>query len=329
VTALAPTLQAWFTSRLGQQRQASPRTVAAYRDTFRLLLGYTKAQTGKAPSKLDLGDLDAELISGFLDHLEQQRGNSVPTRNTRLAAIHSFFQYASYCHPEHLASINQVLAIPQKLCETRTPSFLTPAEMDALLAAPDRRTWTGRRDHTLLAVALGTGLRLCELIGLRCRDVELGTGAHLRCLGKGRKRRDTPLAPLTVKLVRVWMRERGGGPDDPLFPSSRGGPLSADAVQRLLAKHIETAGLACPSLKTKPATPHALRRSFAMDMLRSGVDIVVISMWLGHEKLETTRTYLGADPTIKEKALQRTTPPNTKPGRFHPHDTLLAFLESL
>lgn len=329
MTALAPTLQAWFTSRLAQQRQASPRTVAAYRDTFCLLLRYTKAQTGKAPASLNIPDLDADLIGGFLDHLEEDRGNSASTRNTRLAAIHSFFRFASYRHPEHLASIQQILAIPQKRTETRSPSFLTPKEIDALIAAPDRSTWTGRRDHTLLVVAFQTGLRLCELIGLRCQDVELGSGAHVSCLGKGRKRRDTPLAPPTVKLLRVWLRERGGNPDDPLFPSIRGGQLSPDAVQRLVAKHAATAQKACPSLKNKRATPHALRRSCATDMLRNGVDIAVISLWLGHEKLETTRTYVGADPAIKEKALQRTTPPNTKPGRYRPPDILLAFLQSL
>jgi integrase/recombinase XerD len=329
MTALAPALQAFFTTRLGHQRDASPHTIDSYRHAFRLLLTYAKARTGKDPSDLDLADLGADLVSGFLDHLERERGNGVGSRNTRLAAIHSFFRFASYRHPEHAASIQQVLAIPQKRTENRPRSFLTAAEMDALLAAPDRSTWIGRRDHVLLAVAVRTGLRLSELTGLRRQDAHLGTGAHLKCLGKGRKRRDTPLDKPTVKLLHAWMHEQDGNPEDPLFPSRRGGRLSPDAVQRLVAKHVATAQGKSPSLAAKRITAHTLRHSCAMDLLTNGLDVAVLALWLGHEKLESVNAYLHADLSLKERALARRPPLNAKPGRYRPNDALLAFLEAL
>ena len=331
MTALAPTVQAFFVSRLGRQRDASPHTVDSYRHTFRLLLAYAETQTGKRPAQLDLGDLDAVLVSGFLDHLEQVRGSSVASRNTRLAALHSFFRFASYRHPEHAETIQQVLAIPRKKTEHIPRCFLTGAEMDALAHAPDVSTWCGHRDHVLLVVALRTGLRLSELTGLRCRDVELGPAAHVKCLGKGRKRRDTPLDKQTVELLRTWLNERRGEPDDALFPSRRGGRLSPDAVQRLVAKHVTTARAACPSLANKQISTHNLRHSCAMDLLRNGLDVAVLAMWLGHEKLESVNAYIHADPTLKERALDRLTPlnPAAKPGRYKPTDQLLAFLEGL
>lgn len=329
MSALAPALQAFFSSRLGRERDASPHTVDSYRHAFRLLLCYAKAHTGKDPAELDFEDLDAELISGFLDHLEEGRANTVRTRNTRLAAIHSFFRFASYRHPEHAKTIQQVLAIPQKKTVTRPRSFLTEEEMDALVAAPDRSTWIGRRDHVLLAVALQSGLRLSELTGLRRQDVELGTGAHLKCVGKGRRRRDTPLDKSMVKLLHAWMKERGGEPKDPLFPSRRGGRLSPDAVQRLVAKHVRVAQRASPSLKSKRVSTHVLRHSCAMDMLRNGADVAVVALWLGQEKLESVNPYVHADLQLKERALGRRSPLKTKPGRYRPDDALLAFLEGL
>lgn len=330
MTKLAPTLQAFFTTRLLQQRQVSPRTIDAYRDAFRLLLVYAQARTAKAPSQLDIADLDAELIGGFLDHLERDRHNAVRTRNARLTAIHSFSRFAAYRHPEHASLISQVLAIPAKRCETTVVSFLTEAEIDAVVAAPDRSTWTGRRDHALLLVAVETGLRLSELIGLRCRDAHLGPDPHLSCLGKGRKHRDTPLGPGAVRVLRAWMREGRGQPDDPLFCSRRGGHLSPDAFQRLVAKHVATATEVCPSLRTKKVTPHTLRHSCAMGLLRHGVDIAVIGLWLGHEKLQSTESYLHADMTIKERALDRTGHRDANGcGRYRPPDRLLDFLDSL
>ena len=288
-----------------------------------------KEQTGKEPSKLELGDLDAALVSGFLDHLERDRGCGVGTRNTRLAAVHSFFRFASYRHPEHAETIGQVLAIPQKKTERRPRSFLSAVEMAALLAAPDRSTLTGRRDHVLLALALQTGLRLSELTGLRCQDVELGTGAHVKCLGKGRKRRDTPLDKTTVSLLRVWLKERDGEPEDPLFPSRHGGRLSADAVQRLVAKHVAAARASCSSIESKRISTHNLRHSCAMDLLSNGVDVATVALWLGHEKLDSVNAYVQADLTMKERALDRRSPLKSKAGRYRPTDTLLAFLEGL
>jgi integrase/recombinase XerD len=331
MTALAPTLQAFFVSRLGRQRDASRHTVDSYRHAFRLLLTYAETRISKRPSNMDIEDLNAILVSGFLDHLEDDRGSSVASRNTRLAAIHSFYRFASYRHPELAETIQQVLAIPRKRTETTPRSFLTNTEMDALAAAPDVSTWCGRRDHALLTVALRTGLRLSELTGLRCRDVVLSAAAHVKCLGKGRKRRDTPLDKATAVLLRSWLDERRGQPDDVLFPSRRGGRLSPDAVQRLIAKHVTTARATCPSLANKQVSTHNLRHSCAMDLLRNGLDVAVLAIWLGHEKLESVNPYVHADPTLKERALDRLTPlnPAAKPGRYTPTDELLAFLEGI
>jgi integrase/recombinase XerD len=329
MSSLAPTLQAFFTERLVAQRHVSPHTVASYRDAWRLLLSFATQQTGKQPCTLALEDLDAPLVGAFLAHLETIRHNSVRTRNARLVAIHSFFRFAALRHPEHAALIQRVLAIPLKRTDRPLVTFLTRPEIDALLSAPERTTWIGRRDHALLAVAIQTGLRVSELIALCCGDVVLGTGAHLRCHGKGRKERHTPLTGHTQKVLRAWTAERQGDPADPLFPSRRGGALSRDAVELVVARHAETAKQRCPSLRTKTVTPHVLRHSCAMTLLHAGIDVTVIALWLGHESIEATNAYLHADLAIKEQALAKTTPANTAPGRYRPPDTLLAFLEGL
>ena len=329
MTALAPTLEAFFTERLLTQRQASPRTIAAYRDSLRMLLVFAQKRTGKQPFQLDIADLDAPLISAFLTHLEHDRHNSARTRNTRLAAVRSLFRYAALGHPEHAGQIQRVLAIPTKRYDRGTVSFLDRDEVDAVLAAPDRDTWIGRRDHALLALAVQTGLRVSELTGVTIGDIELGTGAHVTCHGKGRKDRVTPLTKQTVAVIRVWLKERAGQPHEPLFPSVRGSRLSADAVQWLLTKYAATATEHCPSIEPKRLSPHVLRHTCAVNLLQSGVDISVIALWLGHESTQTTQIYLHADLKIKEQALARTAPPNTKPGRYRPPDRLLAFLEAL
>lgn len=329
MSALAPTLQAFFTDRLLRQRQASPQTVAAYRDTLRLLLGFAGARAAKQPSKLDVADIDAPLVGAFLDHLERDRGNSVRTRNARLAAIRSLFRYAALRHPEHAELIARVLAIPPKRFERSLVTFLTEPEVDALLAAPDRTTPTGRRDHALFLLAVQTGLRVSELIGLRCADVHLGTGAHVSCRGKGRKERITPLTGATVAVLRVWLSERGGEPADPLFPTRSGTRLSRDAVERRLTKYSAIAAARCPSLRDKRLTAHVLRHTAAMRLLQAGVDTSVIALWLGHEQVDTTQIYLHADLALKERALARTAPPGTKPGRYRPSDAILAFLDGL
>ncbi len=329
MSALAPTLQAFFTDRLIGQRNASPHTIAAYRDTFRLLLGYAEQRLAKQPCQLEVGELDASVIAGFLDHLERNRGNSARTRNARLAAIHSLFRFAAHRHPEHAEVIQRVLAIPPKRSDRALVTFLDRDEINALLAAPDRSTWTGRRDHALLLLAIQTGLRASELTGLTRGDVHLAAGAHVSCHGKGRKDRITPLTGVTVAVLRVWLAERAGHPDDPLFPTSRGGRLSHDALARRLTKHVSTAAQVCPSLRDKKITPHVLRHTAAMGLLHAGVDTTVIALWLGHERIDTTQIYLHADLALKERALARTTPPHAKPGRYRPPDTLLAFLEAL
>jgi site-specific recombinase XerD len=329
MTVLAPTLEAFFTQRLIGQRRASPHTVAAYRDTFRLLLGFVHDTIGTPPARLRLEDLDAPRIGAFLQHLEHQRGVVASTRNARLAAIRSFYRFAALGHPEHAALIQRVLAIPAKRTDRALVSFLTQTEIDALLAAPDRSTKIGRRDHALLLVAVQTGLRVSELTAMQRRDVELGTGGYLRCTGKGRKERCTPLTTQTRAVLRAWLHERAGGPDDPIFPGPRGAPLSRDAVRRLIAKHAKAAAQACPSITTKRVSPHITRHSCAMQLLQSGVDTATIALWLGHESSRTTDRYQHADLELKQRALARTRPANTTPGRYRPPDSLLAFLESL
>ncbi|HEX2288794.1 MAG TPA: tyrosine-type recombinase/integrase [Pseudonocardiaceae bacterium] len=329
MTALAPTLQAFFTDRLVAQKNASGHTVASYRDTLRLLLVFTAERTGTQPARMQVEDLQAPLIGAFLNHLEHERGNSVRSRNTRLAAIHSLFRYAALRLPDHADLIARVLAIPPKRCDHAVVSFLDKREIEALLDAPDTSRWIGRRDRALLMLTVQTGLRVSELTGLRCRDVHLGHGAHVRCLGKGRKQRCTPLTSQTVAVLQAWLRERQGQPNDPLFPTSHGRTLSCDAVAWLLSKHAATAQQRCPSIGTKTITPHVLRHSCAMTLLRAGVDTSVIALWLGHEKTDTVQIYVHADLALKERALARTTPLGAKPGRYRPPDALLTFLEGL
>jgi len=330
MSLIAPTLQAFFTERLIRQRNASPRTIASYRDSFRLLLVFAHKQTGKQPFELDLADLDAPLIGAFLEHLEHERGNSARTRNARLAAIHSLYRFAALRHPEHAATIARVMAIPSKRHQHNGVFYLTPDEIGALLAAPDRSSWLGRRDHALLQLAIQTGLRVSELITLRVSDtVPTTTGAHVRCRGKGRKERCTPLTGESVAVLREWLKERQGEPDDPLFPSRRGATLSRDAVELLVSKHAAAAAARCPSLAGKRVSPHTLRHTTAMLLRAAKVDIATIALWLGHETTKTTHIYEHADPALKEQAIARTAPLGTPPGRYRPPDTLLAFLEGL
>jgi site-specific recombinase XerD len=330
MSTLAPLLQAFFTERLIDQRDASPHTIASYRDALCLLLRFAYQRTGKAPHQLDIDDLDAPLIGAFLTYLEADRAVSVRTRNARLTAIRSLFRFAAYRHPEHAAVIQRVLAIPTKRTDRALITYLTEEEMQALLAAPDRSTRLGRRDHALLLLALETGLRVSELTGLTCEAVHLGTGAHVRCHGKGRKERITPLRREARAVLKTWLVERAGAPSDPLFPGPQRAHLSRDAVRRLVDRHVATATPACPSLASKNVSPHTLRHSCAMNLRRHGVDAATIALWLGHEDVRTTYgVYLHADLGIKEAALARTAPPNSPPGRYRPSDPVLEFLEAL
>ena len=322
-------LQAFFTDRLMHQRQASPNTIASYRDTFRLLLQFAQQQTGKPPTKLTMEILEPAFLGAFLNHLEKDRGVCARSRNVRLAAIHSFFRFVAFTEPFFAALAQRVLAIPNKRFDRRPIEYLTRPEIEALLSAPDRATWGGRRDFNLLLVAAQTGLRISELVGLRCDDVVLGTGGSVRCQGKGRKERSTPLRKDVVVALRGWLRERLGSPADPLFPSARGGPLSRDGAERVLAKHVANAGKQCPTLAKKRISMHVLRHSVAMDLLQQGVDRSVIALWLGHESIETTEVYLHASMAMKEKALAKATPSKTRNGRYRPNDRLLAFLKGL
>jgi integrase/recombinase XerD len=329
-TATLPALvQQFFTDRLCTQMEASPNTIAGYRDSFRLLLRFASERTGRAPTKLKVEDVDVVLVGDFLTHVETQRRNSARSRNSRLAAIRSFFRFVAMTEPAYMLHCQRILAMPSKRYVRRTVEFLDRAEMDALLAAPDRSTWVGRRDHGILIVALQTGLRVSEIINLRRSDIVTGTGAHIRCDGKGRKQRSTPLRKETLKLLEVWLRERGGTDSDPLFPTIRGTKLSRDALEHLVQKHTLTASKTCSSLVGKRVSPHVLRHSTAMELLHHGVDQSVIALWLGHESVETTQIYMHADLRLKEKALGRITAPESHPGRYRPDDSLLEFLESL
>lgn len=321
-------IQCFFTDRLCAQMEASRHTVAGYRDTFRLLLRFASARHGRPPVKLTVEDIDADLVADFLVHSETARGNGARSRNTRLAAIRSFFRYVAMTDPARMLHCQRILAMPNKRYVRSAVTFLDAPEIAALLAAPDRTTWTGRRDHALLLLAIQTGLRASELVNLRCGDAVLGSGAHIRCVGKGRKERATPLRRDTAKLLAAWI---GDNADDsrPLFPSIRGERLSRDALEHLVRKHCLTASRACPNLAAKRVTPHTLRHSTAMDLLHHGVDQTVIALWLGHESVATTQIYIHADMRIKEKALARVAVPVTKANRFRPDDQLLAFLEGL
>jgi len=322
-------VEAFFTERLLRQRKASPETIAGYRDAFRLLLRFAARRLKKEPSKLALKELDARFIGDFLDHLEAERSNSIRTRNARLAAIHSFFRYVSFEEPSCADQCRRILAIPSKRYERRPIAYLTREEIDALVAAPDTTTWIGRRDQVLLLVAIQTGLRVSELISLQRQDVVLGRGAHVRCKGKGRKQRCTPLRKEAVKLLVPWLRKGSQDTVAPVFPSTRGGSLSRDAVERLVTRHRQTAARRCPSLKRKTVTPHVLRHTAAMELLQHGIDRAVIALWLGHESVETTQMYLHADLRLKEQAMSRISPMNVKSRRYRPDDKLLAFLENL
>ena len=327
---VAALIERYFTDRLMRQRNVSSNTIASYRDTFRLLFTLAQARLRKPPSALVLEDLDAPFVNAFLQDLEKRRGASIRTRNLRLTAIRSFFRFVSFEEPARSALVQRVLAIPNKRHDKRQVHFLTRPEIEAILAAPDRKTWLGRRDHTLLLLAVQTGLRLSELIGLDRDAIHLGVGAHVRCVGKGRKERCTPLTTLARDALKAWLKEPIRYEAKALFPNVHGGRLSADSVQALLAKCVRVAKESCPSLASKRVSPHVLRHSAAMELLQAGVDCSVIALWLGHEAIETTQTYLHAHLALKEAALGKLKPyKRSKRTRYQPNDHLLAFLEAL
>ncbi|MGA9723646.1 MAG: tyrosine-type recombinase/integrase [Candidatus Binatus sp.] len=322
-------LQRFFSERLATQLHASPNTVTSYRDSFRLLLKYAADRLERAPTALQIADIDADLVGDFLTFVETRRGNGARSRNTRLSAIRSFFAYVAVNEPQLLHHCQKVLAMPSKRYEKRTIDYLTNAEIEALIGAADLTTRSGRRDRMLLLLALQTGLRVSELISLTCGDVALGTGAHVRCMGKGRKERSTPLRKDCTQALRVWLSERGGADNEPLFASNRGDRLSRDAVERIVRKHVELAAETCPTLRGKRVTPHVLRHSAAMQLLQNGVDRTVIALWLGHESVESTQMYVHADIQIKEQAMAKTMSVAVSASRYRPNDELLAFLEGL
>ncbi len=329
MSTLPALVQRFFTDRLAGQLDASPNTIAGYRYTFRLLLRYASQRRSTPPTKLKIEDIDAALIGDFLAHVEKVRRNCARSRNTRLAAIRSFYRYVAMNAPEHALHCQRILAMPNKRYTRRSVDFIDRTEMEALLAAPDATTWIGRRDRAILLLALQTGLRVSELINLNCADIVLASGAHIRCEGKGRRQRSTPLRRDTVRTLQAWLKERSGQADDPVFPTIRGDRLSRDAVEHIVRKYVLAASRACASLVGKRVSPHVLRHSTAMDLLQNGVDSTMIALWLGHESVETTQVYVHADMRLKEKALARVASTTSRPGRYRPDDALLSFLESL
>ena len=329
IADFSPLCQSFFSKRLILQRKASPNTVAAYAQTFRLFMAYAEKRLGTIPSQLSLAQLDASFVAEFLDSLESSRANGARSRNARLASLRSFYHYAALEAPQHAGLIQRVLAIPYKRLVRRLVNYLTRQEVEAVLASVDKSTWMGRRDHAMLLVTMQTGLRLSEITGLQQKDAALGHGAHVRCEGKGRKERCTPLAKSTVAVLKAWIDEQGEVESSFLFPSSRGGRLSADAMRHALAKHVAAACSTCPSLAKKHVTPHVLRHTAAMELFQAGVDRSLIAIWLGHESLDTTQIYLDANLRLKEAALERVNPLRTKPGRYRPDDQLLAYLKTL
>jgi site-specific recombinase XerD len=328
-TSFAPLLQSFFTSRLIQQKQASPHTIGSYRDTFRLLLKFLEKRLRKTPSRLTLDEVRAPVIVAFLDELEETRKISARSRNLRLTAIRSLFRYLAFEVPTHSGQIQQVLAIPGKRFRQALVGFLSRPEAEALLRAPNLATWSGRRDHALMLFALQTGLRLSELIAVRTDDMSLRAGAHVRVVGKGRKERCTPLAKRTVAVLKEWLKAPERGSESLVFTNARGGRLSPDGVQYIVAKHVTAASASCPTLATKRVTPHVFRHTAAMELLLAGVDRTVIALWLGHESIETTQIYLDANLAMKEAALAKVRPIGEKPPRYKPDDALLAFLNTL
>jgi site-specific recombinase XerD len=329
MTLIAPTLQSFFSDRLVSQLHASPRTIGSYRDALSLLLRFVQDTTGKAPSALEWDELDEPRIAAFLEHLETERRNSPRTRNLRLTAIRSLFQYAAPRHPDHAAVIGRVLSIPPKRFQRRSVTFLTAEESQALIDAPPQDRWEGRRDRAMLTLTIQAGLRVSELVAVRCGDVALGTGGCVKVEGKGRKHRAVPLTAEAKAVLTAWLADRDGAPDDPLFPTRTGRRLSRDAVERRVATHVATATQRCASLKDKRVHPHVLRHSCAMSLLQAGVDSTVIALWLGHADVRSTQPYIHADITIKERALALVAPSSVKPGRYTPGDDLLAYLENL
>lgn len=329
MNALATSLQTYFTTFAHTQRDLSANTISSYRDTWRMLLKYLTSTLGVPADAVDFDAVTATNITDFLDHLEHARGNNAKTRNTRLTAIRSVLGRALPDHPEHAATITHVLAIPPRRTTRPIIEFLTPDEVDALLAAPDSTTWTGRRDLALLAMTVQTGLRISEICSLTYDDIHLGAGAHIACTGKGRRQRITPLTKATVTTMTTYLAERITRPGRALFCGPHGQPLSRDALEHRLAKHFAAATITWPSLAAKHVTMHTLRHTAAMNLLAAGVDVAVIALWLGHTDTHSTDAYLHADMAIKQAAIDRTRPPDVKPGTYQPEPDILAWLTSL
>ncbi|MBT3218342.1 MAG: tyrosine-type recombinase/integrase [Proteobacteria bacterium] len=327
---IGPLVQSFFVEHLPLHKGASLATVSAYRDTFRLLLHFLHQTTGKQPSSLQMADLHMPAILAFLQHLEEQRRNSVRTRNARLAAVRTFFRYVALREPECLGLATRVLAIPSKRTDRPLVGYLTRQEIEALLTAPDRATWAGRRDHALLLTMYNSGARVSELCSLQRRQVHFGaTAAYLDLHGKGRKERSVPLWSKTTKILREWLREWGDAPDVCMFPNARRRSLTRHGVKYILDHAVRHAANSCVSLADKTVSPHVIRHSTAMHLLQSGVDITVIALWLGHESIETTHIYVEADLAMKEKALQKLAPIGTDVRRYKADDSLIAFLSGL
>ncbi len=328
-TDLARLLQAFFCQYLIQQRGVSHQTVCGYRDTFRLLLHFAEQKLDRRATDLRLADINAALVLAFLDNLESKRHNCIRSRNTRLAAIRSFMNYAAVQEPAALPGIQQVLAIPMKRFDRPVVGFLTQTEMRAILDAPDLHTWSGQRDRAILATLYNSGARVSEIIAIRRVDFEseLGQAVHLH--GKGRKERVVPLWKCTSKLLRAWVLRIDADPQQPLFPNRFGQMLTRSGVESRLRRAVIDAAINCPSLRNKSVSPHVIRHTTAMHLLQAGVDLTVIALWLGHESIVTTHQYLEADLQMKEQTLAILQPPGIRTSRYKPSSDVLSFLDGL
>ncbi len=325
----AALVQGYFSQRLVEQQNASVRTVASYRDTFRLLLGYLQTTRKRAVAALTLADLDAPVIAAFLDHLERRRHNGIRTRNARFAAIRSFLRCAASREPESLPVVQRVLAMPMKRFARPALTFLSREEMSALLEAPDDSTWSGQRDRALFALMYNTGARVSEAIAVRRADLSLDATRSVRIMGKGRKERTVPLWKGTARQLSDWAARISMAPEALLFPSRGGGQLSRSGVEKRLQHAVAVAVGRCPTLSGKRVSPHTLRHTTAMHLLQAGVDITVISLWLGHESTETTHQYVEANLVMKEEALAKLEEIAIPDVRYRASDELLRFLDGL
>lgn len=326
MTAIAPLITGFLREYMPQARGLSPHSCEAYAHSFRLLFAFAAQRLHTRPSRLELEQIDADMVLAFLGHIERERGNSPATRNVRLAAIKAFMRYVELKHPSALMQIAQINAIPGKRHDQRLIRHLTMEEVRALLDAPDLRSRSGIRDRAMLHLCFAAGLRVSELVGLRLENVALQSGPSIKVMGKGRRERSLPLWKETARDIRAWFAVRGTASVPELFVNAQGDTMTRAGFEYILEKHARTAALHCPSLRGRTMSPHLLRHSCAVLMLQATRDIRKVALWLGHADIRTTEVYLRMDATEKLEAVEAVLPPQLRRGRFKAPDALIAAL---